>query len=390
MDVTTGARAREARSTIPVYPQLPFVPLRAAGCDLFTEDGRQILDLYGGHAVACLGYGHPGLTRAIERQARRLLFQSNVVALDVRAEAAEKLVAIAPESTPRAFFVNSGAEANDNALRMALTVTGRAKVLAVTQGFHGRTAAAGAVTWNSEGWYGFPAKPFEVDFIPRDDAAAAADMIREDVAAVIVEPIQGVAGAYDLSAEFLTTIREATAKHGALLIADEVQSGMGRSGQFFAMQTHGLEPDILTTAKSLAGGLPAAAVLASDAVASRFPSGSLGTTFGGGPVAAAAIVAVIDAIQKDELLANVRAREIQIRAGCHTGPVEKIQGMGLMLGLVCDRPATDVRDALLEHDILTGTSGDPNVLRILAPLVLEADQVDRLRAALASIPPTRL
>lgn len=390
MDVKPGARAREARSTIPVYPQLPFVPLRAAGCDLFTEDGRQILDLYGGHAVACLGYGHAGLTRAIEQQARRLLFQSNVVALDVRAEAAEKLVAVAPDSLTRAFFINSGAEANDNALRMALTVTGRSRVLAVTHGFHGRTAAAGAVTWNADGWYGFPMKPFDVDFIPRDDAATAADMIGDDVAAVIVEPIQGVAGAYDLSPEFLTTIRERTAKHGALLIADEVQSGMGRSGQFFAMQTHGLEPDVMTVAKSLAGGLPAAAILVSERVAGHFRSGSLGTTFGGGPVAAAAIVAVIDAIQKDDLLANVRAREIQIRAACQTGPVEKIQGMGLMLGLVCDRPAADVRDALLEHDILAGTSGDPNVLRILAPLVLEAAQVDRLEAALASIPPARL
>lgn len=390
MDVRTGARAREARSTIPVYPQLPFVPHRAAGCDLFTEDGRQILDLYGGHAVACLGYGHPELTRAIAGQARRLLFQSNAVALNVRAEAAEKLVAIAPESTTRAFFVNSGAEANDNALRMALTVTARSRVLAVTHGFHGRTAAAGAVTWNAQGWYGFPQKPFAVDFIPRDDADAAAAMIGDDVAAVIVEPIQGVAGAYDLSAEFLTTIRETSRKHGALLIADEVQSGMGRSGQFFAMQTHELEPDILTSAKSLAGGLPAAAVLVSDAVATHFPPGSLGTTFGGGPVAAAAIVAVIDAIETDKLLANVRAREIQIRADCRTGPVEKIQGMGLMLGLVCDRPAVDVRDALLEHDILAGTSSDPKVLRILAPLVLEADQVDRLKTALADIPPARL
>jgi len=383
-------RQREAHATIPVYGQLPFVPVRAAGCDIFTDDGRQILDLYGGHAVASLGYGHPALTRAIEKQARRLLFQSNAVAVDVRAEAAEKLVATAPESLTRAFFVNSGAEANENALRMALIATGRKKVLAVSHGFHGRTAAAAAVTWNSAGWYGFPAKPFDVDFIPRNDRDAAAAMFDSEVAAVIVEPVQGVAGAFDLSPEFLHTLRSASARHGALLIADEVQSGMGRSGQFFACQVHGVEPDLLTSAKSLGGGVPVGAVLASDAVASHFKPGSLGTTFGGGPLAAAASIAVIDAIRREELLVNVRAREAEIRESCVVGPVKRIQGMGLLLGLVCDRPAVEVRDALLEHDILTGTSGDPDVLRILAPLVLEASHVERLANALASIPPTHL
>jgi acetylornithine/succinyldiaminopimelate/putrescine aminotransferase len=389
-DAAMDARLREAASTVPVYPQLPFVPVRAAGCDIFTDDSRQILDLYGGHAVACLGYGHPALMRAIERQSRLLLFQSNAVALDIRAEAAEKLVDAAPASLARAFFVNSGAEANENALRMALTVTGRRRVLAVTHGFHGRTAAAAAVTWNSDRWYGFPVKPFETDFIPRDDAAAARAMIGPDVAAVIVEPVQGVAGAFDLAPEFMTALREATARHGALLIADEVQSGMGRSGRFFASKAYGIEPDILTAAKSLAGGLPAGAVLASDAVAAAFGPGSLGTTSGGGPLAAAATVAVLDAIRAEDLLANVRAREVEIRETCVVGPVEKIQGMGLLLGLVCDRPAVDVQAALLDHDILTGTSADPHVLRILAPLVLETHHVGRLRQALAAIPPARL
>ena len=378
---------READHTVPVYPQLPFVPIRAAGCDLFTDDGRQVLDLYGGHAVACLGYGHPALTRAIEKQSRRLLFQSNAVALDVRAEAAEKLTAAAPAALTRAFFVNSGAEANENALRMALTATGRGKVLAITHGFHGRTAAAAAVTWNSDKWYGFPSRPFEVGFIPRNDSVAAVDMIDDRVAAVIVEPIQGVAGAFDLAPDFLATLRNETARHGALLIADEVQSGMGRSGRFFACKVHSIEPDLLTAAKSLAGGIPAGAVLATDAVAGHFGAGMLGTTFGGGPLAAAATVAVIDAIHAENLLANVRAREIEIRERCTVGPVVRIQGAGLLLGLVCDRPAVEIRDALLDHDILTGTSSDPRVLRILAPLVLESKHVERLQHALASIPP---
>ena len=380
-------RQREARLTIPVYGQLPFVPERASGCDIFTRDGRRILDLYGGHAVAALGYGHPRLVAAIAEQSNKLLFQSNAVALDVRADAAEQLTRVAPAGLDRVFFVNSGAEANENALRMALMATGRPRILAITQAFHGRTAAAGAVTWNSDRWYAFPHKPFDVDFIPRDDVDAARRMIDDGVAAVIFEPVQGVAGAYDLSNEFIETLRAATRQHGALLIADEVQSGMGRCGQFFAVQAHGVVPDIITSAKALGGGIPCGAVLCTDAIASRFGTGDLGTTFGGGPIAAAAITATIQGILAEHLLANVRAREAQIRERCVLGPVRKIQGMGLLLGLVCDRPAAEVRDALLEHDILTGTSADPEVLRILAPLVLQDKHVDHLAQALASLTP---
>ena len=380
-------RDREAALTIPVYGQLPFVPERASGCDIFTRDGRRILDLYGGHAVAALGYGHPRLVRAIQEQSSKLLFQSNAVALDVRADAAEQLTRVAPKGLDRVFFVNSGAEANENALRMALMATGRRKVLAITHSFHGRTAAAAAVTWNAGKWYGFPDKPFEVDFIPRDDIGAAASMIDPSIAAVIFEPVQGVAGAYDLSLDFVETLRRQTQRHGVVLIADEVQSGMGRCGRFFAVQAHDIEPDILTSAKALGGGIPCGAVLCSDGMASRFGTGDLGSTFGGGPIAAAAITATIQGILAEHLLANVRAREEQIRDMCVTGPVRKIQGMGLLLGLVCDRPATEVRNALLDHDILAGTSGDPEVLRILAPLVLQDKHVDHLAQALASIAP---
>ena len=392
MDLTTAAmrdvQAREAAATIPVYGQLPFLPERASGCELITADGRRILDLYGGHAVACLGYAHPGLVRAISQQSKRMLFQSNAVALEVRARAAEALVSVAPSSLTRAFFVNSGAEANENALRIACTGTGRRKILAVTHGFHGRTAAAAAVTWNAaDSWYGFPMMPFEVDFIPRNDVDAAKRMIDRDVAAVIFEPVQGIAGAFGLSPDFVTALRRATRAEGALLIADEVQCGMGRSGQFFAVQVYGIEPDLLTTAKSLGGGIPCAALLATEYLASQQKPGDLGTTFGGGPLAAAAIVAVIDAIREDGLLDNVRQREAQIREHCNTGPVRGIRGMGLLLGLVCDRPATEVRAALLQRDILAGTSADPEVLRLMPPLVLTAGHVDRLAAALADIGP---
>ena len=380
-------RLRESKVTIPVYGQLPFVPERASGCDIFTRDGRRILDLYGGHAVAALGYGHPKLLQAVSEQCNRLFFQSNAVALDIRAEAAENLTRVAPEGLDRVFFVNSGAEANENALRMACMATGRKKVLAITHGFHGRTAAAAAVTWNSDRWYGFPAKPFEVDFIPRNDVAMAHSMIDSDTAAVIVEPVQGVAGAFDLHTDFLSALREETKEQGAVLIADEVQSGIGRCGQFFAVQVHQIVPDILTSAKALGGGFPCGAVLCSNDIAAKFGPGDLGSTFGGGPVAAAAIAATIEAIESENLLENVRRAEAAIRESCIAGPVIRIQGMGLLLGLVCDRPAVEVRDALLEHDILTGTSSDPNVLRILAPLVLETRHIDHLADAIRNIAP---
>jgi acetylornithine/succinyldiaminopimelate/putrescine aminotransferase len=367
---------------------MPLFPARASGCEIVTEEGYRVLDMYGGHAVAALGYSHPRLLQAIQDQSQQLLFQSNAVALDIRARAAELLVSIAPRRLRHAFFVNSGAEANENALRIACMGSGRSKILAICQGFHGRTAAAAAVTWNAaESWYGFPQLPFEVGFIPRDDVAAAHEMIDDDVAAVIFEPVQGVAGAYDLSQEFVTALRERTSEHGALLIADEVQSGMGRSGNFFAVQSYEVEPDMLTSAKSLGGGFPCGALLVSDELSATMKPGDLGSTFGGGPIAAACIVAVIETIKNDRLLENVRAREAQIREECVTGPVRSIQGMGLLLGLRCDRAAKDVHAALLEQDILTGTSADPEVLRLLPPLILEAQHVSRLARALASFEP---
>ena len=379
------AREREAAATVAVYPPLPFVPVAAEGCEIVTSDGRRILDFYGGHAVAALGYSHPGLADAISTQARTLLFQSNAVALDVRARAAEKLVAVAPAGIERAFFVNSGAEANDNALRMALVATGRPRVVAVEHGFHGRTAAAAAVTWGAERWYGFPRKPFDVDFVPRNDIAAAERLIDADVAAVIVEPVQGVAGAVDLDATFLQALRRLTRRQGALLIADEVQSGVGRCGTWFAIEAAAVAPDIITCAKALGGGIPCGAVLVGSELAAQFGAGSLGSTFGGGPVAAAAIASVLDAIADENLLANVRAREAQVRAECVQGPVTRVQGRGLLLGLVVDGSAAELRDALLERDILIGTSADPNVLRILAPLNIDEHHVRRLADAITAI-----
>jgi acetylornithine/succinyldiaminopimelate/putrescine aminotransferase len=322
---------------------------------------------------------------AVADQARALFFQSNASRLTIRDAAAEKLADFAPSGLGRVFFVNSGAEANENALRIALTATGRSKVVSIEHGFHGRTAAASAATFGSSKWYGFPRTPMDVVFVPRDDNEALAAAIDADTAAVILEPVQGLAGAYALSAEFVRTARRECDRAGALLILDEVQTGMGRLGASFGAELLGVTPDLLTVAKGLAGGLPAGAVVMRPELASELKPGQLGTTFGGGPVACAGIVAVIDTLLEDGLIAKVPALEEQVRLTCQVGPVVGIQGRGLLLGLRTTPCAADVRDALLARDILTGTSADPHVLRLLPPLVLEPEHIQRLATALGDL-----
>jgi acetylornithine/succinyldiaminopimelate/putrescine aminotransferase len=379
--------AREAGSAlVPVYDLLPVEPVAGEGVWLETADGRRLLDLYGGHAVALLGYGHPRLLAALEAQARRLFFQSNAVPLAVRERAARALAAFAPEGLDRVFFVNSGAEANENALRIALRATGRPAVVALEGAFHGRTAAAGAVTWKAR-WYGFPRTPFEVRFVPREDTDALERALApRDVAAVLAEPVQGVAGAVDLTDGYLAALRDATRAAGALLVFDEVQCGMGRTGHPFAAQAAGVTPDLLTAAKGLAGGFPAGAVLMGRELAASLGTGDLGTTFGGGPLACALIEAVLQAIDEEGLLLNVRRLSERIRHTCCVGPVTGVQGLGFLLGLRTRRPAKAVRDELLERGILAGTSADPHVVRLLPPLVLAEEHVELLARALAEIP----
>ena len=381
----TASQHSESRHLLQVYGQLPLETTSAEGVYLHAGK-RRIIDFYGGHAVAALGYAHPDLLAALERQARSMYFQSNAVALEVRALAGDALAAFAPAGLDRVFFVNSGAEANENALRVACRATGRSRVLAIEHGFHGRTAAAAAVTWGAaKSWYGFPRTPFDVDFIPRDDTARAEEMITGDTAAVIVELVQGLAGAYDLDSGFVLTIAEACRRAGALLIIDEVQSGMGRTGAPFAANLYGITPDMLTTAKALGGGFPCSALLMTEALAGTLKYGDLGTTFGGGPMACALVSTVIQVIRRDRLMDNVRLLSAEIRKNALTGPVESIQGRGFLLGLRCRRPAKDIQAELLDRDILVGTSADPKVVRLLPPLTLEKQHVDTLVSALSDI-----
>ena len=369
-----------------VFAQYPIEVVAANDVWLTARGGRRILDLYGGHAVAALGYGHPRWLAALERQARDVLFQSNAVPMEVRSRAAARLVAFSGLPLDTVFFVNSGAEANENALRLACRITGRTRVVAVEGSFHGRSAAAAAVTWGSEKWYGFPRRPFDVTFVPRRDHAALAAAITQDTAAVIVEPVQGVGGAFDLGRDYLQALRSRCDETCTLLVFDEVQCGVGRTGHPFAANLYGVVPDLLTTAKALGAGFPAGALLMAPQVAAHLKVGELGTTFGGGPLACAVIEAVIEAIEQEGLLENVRRVSALIRKRCVTGPVSGIQGEGFLIGLKTRPQAAEVQKALLERDILTGTSSDPHVLRLLPAYTLGAEHVDLLASALSGLP----
>jgi acetylornithine/succinyldiaminopimelate/putrescine aminotransferase len=370
-----------------VFAQFPIEIAHGEGVWLYASDGRKILDFYGGHAVAGLGYGHPRWLAALERQARQMSFQTNALPMAIRERAAARLVKFAGLGLGTVFWINSGAEANENALKLAFKMTGRSKAVALEQGWHGRTAAAGAVTWGALGkWYGFPRTPFDVAFMPRDVPEAARSTIDRNTAAVIVEPVQGVGGAFGLGKPMLEALRRRCDEVGALLIFDEVQCGVGRTGAPFGANHFGVVPDILTTAKALGNGFPVSALMLSDRVADSLKYDDMGTTFGGGPMACAIAEAVIDTIESEDLLANVRHVEAHIRAKCLVGPVTGVQGAGFLLGLKTARPAKQVQAALLEQNILTGTSGDAFILRLLPAYVLKEEHVDRLCDALARIP----
>ena len=372
----------------PVFAQYPVDVVSGEGVWLLTRGGERVLDLYGGHAVAALGYGHPQWTRAIAEQAKTCNFQSNAVPMDVRTRAANRLTAFAGGGFDRVFFVNSGAEANENAMKMAFRINPkRTHVAALEYSFHGRTAAAGALTWGAaQKWYALPRAPFDVSFMPRKDPDAIAKHVTENTAAVIVEPVQGLAGAYDFGREYLAALRKRCDETGALLIFDEVQCGTGRVGHAFAGHLYGVKPDMITAAKALGNGFPCAALLTSPKVSAAIKLDSLGTTYGGGPMACAAIEACIDAIESQNLMGNVRKVSDYIRKTCIVGPVTGIQGEGFLLGLRTTRPAKEIHAQLLEVGILAGTATDPNILRLLPPFILEEQHVDMLADALSHLP----
>jgi acetylornithine/N-succinyldiaminopimelate aminotransferase len=383
---TTAATQMLTSHLAKVFAKYPIEVAHGDGVWLHGRDGRKILDFYGGHAVAGLGYAHPRWLAALERQARQMAFQTNALPMVIRERAAARLAKFAGLGLDTVFWINSGAEANENALKLAFKLTGRSKIVALEQGWHGRTAAAGAVTWGAiEKWYGFPRTPFDVSFTPRDNPAAVERFVDRHTAAVIVEPVQGVGGAYEVGTPMLQALKERCADTGALLIFDEVQCGMGRTGAAFAANYYGVSPDMLTCAKALGNGFPVSALLLTSRIAGALRHDDMGTTFGGGPMACAVAEAVIETIESESLLANVRQVSAYIRSSCVIGPVTGVQGAGFLLGLKTSRPAKEVQAALLAKNILTGTSADPHILRLLPAYILNEGHVDQLSDALSRI-----
>jgi acetylornithine/succinyldiaminopimelate/putrescine aminotransferase len=371
---------------LPVYAQFPVLPVRGRGSWLIDENGAEWLDAYGGHAVAATGHCHPDVVRAVTDQAADLLFYSTAVRHPVRDALAEKLVELCPAALARVFLCNSGAEANENALHLARRHTGRRRIVSVLGGWHGRTAATLACTDGIR--YEEAARRSGIPLsrrVPFDDVPALESAVDATVAAVIVEPVQGFAGARECSLEFLRAARRICSEQGALLIFDEVQCGVGRCGAFTSAESIGITPDLLTLAKGLAAGLPIGAVMATEEISTSLSVGDLGSTFGGGPLPCAAALANIGVIENEHLIQNALDVGRYLTEGALHAKVRRVSGKGLLLGLHLDRPAAEVQRALFEHRILTGTSTDPRVLRLLPPLSFSRDEADILLRGLEDV-----
>jgi acetylornithine/N-succinyldiaminopimelate aminotransferase len=371
---------------LPVYPPMPVRVVRGRGSWLVDQEGEEWLDAYGGHAVASTGHSQTEVVRAIADQASSLLFYSTAVTLPIRGMLADRLAALCPPPLGRVFFCNSGAEANENALAVARKRTGRQRVVSVRGGWHGRTLGALACTDGARyeemaSRSGIPLST-KVAFNDGDGLARAVD---DSVAAVIVEPVQGLQGARDCAPEFLGAAREACMRAGAALVFDEIQCGVGRCGAFTAAEAYGVTPDAITLAKGLAAGLPIGATIISPWLADGLAVGDLGSTFGGGPVVCAAALANLRVIERDGLIRNAVEVGAYLREGALALGVPAVQGRGLLLGLRLGRPAAEVQRALFDHRVLTGTSSDPEVLRLMPPLSFSRAEADLLLAALGKV-----
>ena len=375
-----------ASTELPTYTRWPITLVRGEGSTVWDENGKAYLDLYGGHAVASTGHCHPEVARAIAEQAKKLLFYSNVVAVPVRTRASDAVARHAPPSLGKVFFVNSGTEANENAMRLARRATGRDEVLSFHGGFHGRTAdaisAAGLDKYRALGRPNVPGHRLA----PFGDLAAAESLIDDRVAAVLLEPIQSLAGVVTAPGEYFQGLRRLCSERGAKLIYDEVQTGFGRTGTFYWAGRHGVLPDLITLAKGIASGVPMGAVLVSDVIAEKVQPEDYGTTFGGGPLASAACEATVRVIEDEDLLSNVLEGSIRLRNGLsRIHAVQQVRGEGFLLGIVLDRPGKPVREALMARGVLVGGSDLPNVLRLLPPLVLRAEEIDRFISTLQEV-----
>lgn len=356
-----------------VYPLFNIEIVKGKGCHVWDKEGNEYLDLYGGHAVISVGHSHPTYVKAINEQVSKLGFYSNSVINSLQQTLADKLGKASGYDEYSLFLINSGAEANENALKLASFHNGKKRVLAFQHSFHGRTSAAVRVTDNpkiiapvNEG--------LGVSYLPLNDKAAVeAELKKGDVSSVIIEGIQGVGGIQVPTNDFLQDLRSLCTKYQAVLIVDEIQSGYGRSGKFFAHQYAGIRPDMITVAKGIANGFPMGAVLISPIFKPIY--GMLGTTFGGNHLACAAAIAVLDIMKEENLVANAEKVGSYLLEELHKFPgIKEIRGRGLMIGIEFEEPIKEIRSKLLfEQKVFTGVAGT-NTIRLLPPLCLSMEE----------------
>jgi predicted acetylornithine/succinylornithine family transaminase len=378
--------AEETHAQLGTYAKLPLVAVRGEGIMLYSADGKPYYDFYGGHAVTLTGHCHPRVVAAIQEQAAKLIFYSNIVYNDVRARYTERLIEAAPEGFGQVFLCNSGAEANETALKLSRKFTHRPTIVALEGAFHGRTMGALAMTHNPKYRVGFGPMMPGVEFAPYGDLDALSEMMNDQVAAVILEPIQSIAGVRMMPAEYYRALRELCDRWGALLIFDEIQTGLGRTGTMWVGEHWGVIPDIITLAKGIASGVPMGATLISSRIAETVKLDEHGSTFGGGPLVCAAALATLELIIDEDMPAHAAAMGQLMKDKLSKLPhVTEVRGLGLLLGLCLDKPAKDVQTELFNRGIITGTSADPNVLRIMPPMVVTPADIDHLVAVMAEV-----
>ncbi|WP_346862168.1 aspartate aminotransferase family protein [uncultured Draconibacterium sp.] len=367
-----------------VYPLFDITPVKADGCHVWDSEGKKYLDLYGGHAVISIGHSHPAYVNKISDQLSQIGFYSNSVQNPLQHELAEKLGKVSGCEDYQLFLCNSGAEANENAIKLASFITGKKKIISYKKGFHGRTSAAVSITDNPK----IIAPVNETSnavILPFNDIDATEEALKNgDVAAVIVEGIQGIGGIHVPDEGFLLALKKLCEKYVAALILDEIQSGYGRSGKFFAYQYSDVKPDIITMAKGMGNGFPIGGVLIQPEIEPWF--GMLGTTFGGNHLACAAAIAVLDVIKQEKLVENAQkvGSYLMEKLAAMNGDFE-IRGKGLMIGMEFKSPIKEIRQKLLnEYGIFTGVSG-LNIIRLLPPLSLSIEQADEFLDAFADV-----
>ncbi|EKF54779.1 acetylornithine aminotransferase [Galbibacter marinus] len=369
-----------------VYPLYDVTPQRANDVFVYDNNGVEYLDLYGGHAVISIGHAHPTYVERLTEQINKVGFYSNAVQNPLQVELAERLGRLSNCEDYDLFLCNSGAEANENALKLASFHTGKSRVIAFKNAFHGRTSAAVAATDNRAINAPINNQHSVTTFLPLNQLHSLDyELAFGDVCAVIIEPIQGVGGLDEPTTEFLQGAAQLCKKHKVVLILDEIQSGYGRSGKFFAFQNHNIEPDIITVAKGMGNGFPMGGVLIHPKFKAKH--GMLGTTFGGNHLACTAGLAVLEVMEKENLIENTAKIEAYFKEKAkEINTLQKIKGRGLMLGMEFEQPVSDIRKALIyEKHIFTGGSANKNLLRILPPLTIKEHHIDQFFTALNDV-----